>query len=244
MNSIIASRIFFPISRKILGRGVARMIKKLLLTAIIIMGATYIFFIPPDPVGFKIFMKLIPMILIIFLALTTRSLFSRTYKRIVIMGLVVSMIADGVLYWFMIGLVTFFIAHLFYISAFRHIARKPMPVWAAIPLLLYGMAMAIWLAGSQFMDGEIVLSIAIIAYISVITTMGWMAIRTRLPLAIIGAILFIFSDSVLAIDRFVYEIPSRDALVMISYYAAQVFIAASVGSRVVKYSVNRNNLIR
>jgi hypothetical protein len=53
-----------------------------------------------------------------------------------------------------------------------------------------------------------------------------------------------FSDSVLAIDRFFYAIPYRDAFVMVAYYAAQVFIAASIGSRVVKHSVNRNNLIR
>lgn len=220
------------------------MIQKLLLTAITIMGAIYIFFIPSDPVGFKIFMKLIPMALIILFALTTRTQFSRTYKQIVVMGLIVSMIADGVLYWFMIGLVTFFIAHIFYIVAFRHIARKPMPIWAAIVLIFYGIGMAVWLAGSQFTTGQTVLGIAIIAYICAITTMGWMAIRTGLPLAIIGALLFIFSDSILAIDRFVYTIPFRDALVMISYYAAQVFIAASIGSRVVKYSVNRNNLIR
>ncbi|MEK5040208.1 lysoplasmalogenase [Sporosarcina sp. FSL K6-3457] len=220
------------------------MFQKLLLAAITIMGTIYIFFIPSDPVGFKIFMKLIPMALIILFALTTRTLFSRTYKRIVIMGLFVSMIADGVLYWFMIGLITFFIAHIFYIVAFRHMARKPMPIWAAILLILYGVGMAIWLAGSQFTTGQNVLGIAIIAYICVITTMGWMAIRTRMPLAITGALLFIFSDSVLAIDRFVYTIPYRDALVMVSYYAAQAFIATSIGSRVVKYSVNRNNLIR
>ncbi|WP_203247444.1 lysoplasmalogenase [Sporosarcina beigongshangi] len=220
------------------------MIQKLLLTAIVITGAIYIFLIPSDPVGFKIFMKLIPMALILLFALTTRSLFSRTYKQIVTMGLFVCMIADGVLYWFMIGLVTFFIGHVFYIVAFRHMARKPMPIWAAILLILYGTGMAIWLAGSQFTTGQTVLGIAIIAYICAITTMGWMAIRTRMPLSIIGALLFIFSDSVLAIDRFVQAIPHRDALVMISYYAAQVFIAASIGSRVVKYSVNRNNLIR
>ena len=52
------------------------------------MGIIYIFFIPADPVGFKILMKLIPMALIILFALTTRSLFSRTYKRIIITGLI------------------------------------------------------------------------------------------------------------------------------------------------------------
>lgn len=220
------------------------MIRNLLIAAITVMGVIYIFFIPHEPVGVKIFMKLIPMALIISYALLTKPLISTTYKRIIIGGLFVSIVADGVIYWFIAGLITFFIGHIFYIFAFRHASRKPMPKWAATLLLLYGAGMAIWISGAQFQEGEMVLGIAIIAYIFIILTMGWMAIRTRLPLAIIGALLFIFSDSVLAIDRFVYDIPYRDAFVMISYYGAQVFIAASIGSRVVKYSVNHKNLIR
>ncbi|WP_262174886.1 lysoplasmalogenase [Saccharococcus sp. Marseille-Q5394] len=218
--------------------------RKILLTAIVIMGAIYIFFIPPDPVGFKIFMKLIPMALIIMFAVMTLPLVSQTYKRIIIAGLCVCMIADGVIYWFMAGLITFFIGHLFYIFAFKSASRKRVPIWAAILLVLYGVVMAIWIAGSQFANGEAILGLAILAYITVILTMGWMAIRTRMVLAITGALLFMFSDSVLAIDRFIIDIPYREAFVMVTYYAAQVFIAASIGSRVVKYSVNRNNLIR
>jgi uncharacterized membrane protein YhhN len=219
-------------------------VRNIVLAAIIILGAIYIFFIPPDPVGFKILMKLIPMALIIIFAAMTPPLVSQTYKRIVIAGLFVCMIADGVIYWFMAGLITFFIGHLFYIFAFKSASRKPVPIWCAIPLILYGVAMAIWIAGSQFAVGESILGAAIIAYIAVILTMGWMAIRTGMGLAITGALLFILSDSVLAIDRFVIGIPYRDAFVMVTYYAAQIFIAASIGSRIVKYSVNRNNLIR
>lgn len=215
-----------------------------MLAAIVVFGAVYIFFIPPEPVGLKIFMKLIPMALIILFAATTLPLVSTTYKKILIMGLFVCMIADGVIYWFMAGLVTFFVGHLFYIFAFRQASRKSIPMWAAILLLLYGIGMAVWIAGSQFTSGNSVLGIAIVAYIAVILTMGWMAIKTGLKLAIIGALLFMFSDSVLAIDRFVLDIPYRDAFVMVTYYAAQVFFAASIGSRVVKYSVNRSNLIR
>lgn len=220
------------------------MIRSLLVSAITILGVIYIFFIPAEPVGFKIFMKLIPMAFIILFAMMTKSILSSTYKKIIIVGLLVCMIADGVIYWFLAGLITFFIGHIFYIFAFHHIARKPMPKWVATLLLLYGTGMAIWIAGSQFQEGEIILGIAIIAYIFIILMMGWTAIRTRLPLAIIGALLFMFSDSILAIDRFVSPIESRDALVMMTYYGAQFFIAASIGSRVVKYSVNRNNLIR
>lgn len=219
------------------------MIRHLLTVVIFVMSIIYIFFIPYEPVGFKIFMKLIPMALIITFAMMTKSTLSRTYKSIMLVGLMICMIADGVIYWFMAGLITFFVGHVFYIFAFRHIARKPMPKWAAAILLLYGAIMATWIAGSQFREGEIILAIAIIAYITIILMMGWAAIRTRLPLAIAGAILFMLSDSILAIDRFVYPMEARDALVMSTYYCAQFLMAASIGSRVVHYSANRRNLI-
>lgn len=220
------------------------MARILLMAAIAVMGIIYIFFIPADPVVLKIVMKLIPMALIIALAATTLPLVSKKYKRIIIAGLFICMIADGVIYWFMAGLVTFFIGHLFYIYAFKQAIRKKIPIWVAALLLLYGAAMAIVIAGSQFKIGHVLLGVAIIAYIIVILTMGWMAIRTGFPLAIAGAVLFIFSDSVLAIDRFVIDIPYRDAFVMVTYYAAQFLIALSIGSRVVTYSVKRSNLIR
>ncbi|MHC8514693.1 lysoplasmalogenase [Sporosarcina sp. ITBMC105] len=218
--------------------------RSLVVAAIIVFSAVYIFFIPPEPVSFKIFMKLIPMALIILFGALTLPLVSSTYKKRILFGLFICMIADGVIYWFMAGLVTFFIGHVIYIFAFKQATRKKIPIWVAILLLVYGIGMAVWIAGSQFMADQFVLGIAIIAYIAVILTMGWMAIKTGLKLAIIGALLFMFSDSVLAIDRFIVEIPYRDAFVMVTYYAAQVLIAASIGSRVVKYSVNRNNLIR
>lgn len=195
------------------------------------MGLVYIFLIPHEPVGLKIAMKLIPMLLIIVYAATNMSYVSPRYKKIIVVGLIVSMVADGVIYWFMAGLVTFFIAHILYVVAFRTASRKSVPLVAAIPLLLYGMLMIVWIAGPQLVSGEVVLGVAIIAYITVITLMGWMAIRTRLPLVIIGALLFIASDSFLAIDRFVVALPAREALVMITYYAAQVFFAASISSR-------------
>lgn len=218
--------------------------RSLLLTAIILTGIVYIFFIPSEPIFIKILMKLIPMGLIIIFALSTKITFSSTYKQLIIIGLIVCMVADGVIYWFLAGLVTFFIGHIFYIFAFHQVSQKPIPKWAASLLLVYGASIAFWIAGSQLKAGETFLGIAIIAYIIIILIMGWTAVKTRLPLAIIGALLFIISDTALAIDRFMFDIPNRDAVVMLTYYAAQIFIAISIGSRVVKYSVNRKNLIR
>lgn len=207
--------------------------RNVLLPLITIMGLVYIFLIPEEPLGVKIVFKLVPMMLIILFAATNMSLVSPLYKKIVLIGLAISMVADAAIYWFMAGLATFFVAHLFYIAAFRTARFKSVPLIAAIPLVLYGLFMVYWIALPQVFSGEVVLGVAIIAYMAVILLMGWEAIRTRLPLVIIGAFLFICSDSFLAIDRFVTPLPARDALVMVTYYAAQVFFAASIGSKFV-----------
>lgn len=217
--------------------------RKVLLALITIMGLVYIFLIPEEPVGIKIVFKLVPMMLIILYAATNTSLVSPLYKKIVLIGLTVSMVADAAIYWFMAGLATFFVAHLFYIAAFRTARRKSVPLIAAIPLILYGIFMVFWIAVPQISSGEVVLGVAIIAYMGVILLMGWEAIRTRLPLVIIGALLFICSDSFLAIDQFVTPLPGRDALVMITYYAAQVFFATSIGSQFVKLSPDKEKTL-
>lgn len=220
------------------------MLRSFLNGATLIFSFLYIFFIPANPELYKVFMKLIPMALIILLAHQTKIIFSRTYKKLILSGLWICMIADAAIFWFLAGLVTFFIGHIFYIFAFRHVSRKPVPKWVGLILLFYSATMAVWLAGTQFQSDSILLGVAIIAYITIILIMCWQAIRTRMPLAIIGALLFIFSDSVLAIDRFIEPIPNRDAFVMITYYAAQFSLAKSIGSRNVKLSVNQKNLIR
>ncbi|RSK36641.1 lysoplasmalogenase [Bhargavaea beijingensis] len=187
----------------------------------------YILIVPPEPVGWKIFAKLIPMALIILYAATRPGRMPGAYKRIITIGLFVCMIADGVIYWFIAGLVTFLIGHLFYIAAFRRAAVRPMPVTAGVLLGAYGAGMALLVAFPLLAEGDL-LGIAVLAYMLVILMMGWTAVRTGNPLAILGALLFILSDSVLAIDRFTFPIAGRDALVMVPYYAAQFLIAASI----------------
>lgn len=212
--------------------------------AIFLFSILYIFFIPPEPQLFKIIMKLVPMLLIILLAIKTPVRLSHTFKKFLLLGLFICMIADAVIYWFLPGLLTFFVGHLVYIFAFHRLSRKPMSKLVGFLLLLYGCIMAFWLAGTQLKADQTVLAFAIIAYIIVILIMGWTAIQTRLPLVIFGALLFIFSDSILAIDWFVQPIEFRDALVMFTYYGAQFLFALSIGSRVGKYSANKINLIR
>ncbi|WP_411747784.1 lysoplasmalogenase [Psychrobacillus psychrotolerans] len=212
---------------------------KIIGVLIAIMGIIYIFFIPSDPVSTKIIFKLIPMLLIILFASLQSGGESKKYKTLILIGLTVCMFADGLIYWFIVGLITFLIGHIWYIFAFRNIKQTSIPKWAIALLLIYGLSMVIWLAGTLWSQGDTVLALAVIIYIAVILTMGWNAFQTANKFVIIGAILFIFSDSTLAINKFIVDIPFSDALIMISYYGAQFMFALSI-----HYSATRKNLLK
>lgn len=80
-----------------------------------------------------------------------------------------------------------------------------------------------------------VLKIAVPLYAAVILAMALTAagLRGRLgsrPLRalVLGAVLFVVSDSLIAVDRFAFEIPHARLLIMSSYLAAQALLAAGV----------------
>lgn len=180
------------------------------------------------------------MILLIFMAITQKAQSIKKYQRFIIIGLVFCMIGDYTLQWFLIGLTSFLIGHVFYIFAFSSTSEQPVPTWAKIGLLLYGAAMAIWIASTVFKSGETVLTFAVLAYISIILTMGWTAIRTSSPFAIIGALLFITSDSYLAINKFIMPLPFAHEIIMTTYYSAQILIALSI----LQYSEIRSKVVQ
>lgn len=127
--------------------------------------------------------------------------------------------------WFVAGLASFLAAHVAYIVLFLRMprARRRPPVWAIVyPLWVVAM-LAILLPGAG------ALAVPVIAYALVIGTMavsaslhgGWIAL---------GGALFVVSDSVLAMGRFLpgYEFAAHDFAVMSTYLAAQGLIAYGV----------------
>ncbi|WP_241747262.1 lysoplasmalogenase [Lysinibacillus sphaericus] len=180
------------------------------------------------------------MLLIIILAALPKNLGVKKYQLLIIIGLVFCMVGDYTLQWFLIGLSSFLIGHIFYIFAFLSTNERQVPTWAKIVLLVYGVSMAVWIAGTVFSSGEVVLGIAVIAYISVILTMGWTAIRTGSKFATIGALLFISSDSYLAINKFVMPLPFSHEVIMLTYYGAQILIALSI----LQYSEIRSKVLQ
>lgn len=180
------------------------------------------------------------MILIIIMAATQKAQSIKKYQLLIVIGLLFCMVGDYTLQWFLIGLTSFLIGHIFYIFAFSSTNEQPVPTWAKVVLLLYGVLMAGWIATTVFKSDETILTFAVLAYISIILTMGWTAIRTGSAFAIIGAILFIASDSYLAINKFVMPLPFSHEVIMMTYYSAQILIALSI----LQYSEIRSKVVQ
>jgi uncharacterized membrane protein YhhN len=155
------------------------------------------------------------------------------YRLLVAAGLLCSMAGDIWLLFerhFGRGLASFLVAHLFYIAAFVPALGGTAGAWFVIvPLALYGSVLLgyLWphLGGVR---------LPVLAYVSVIALMVVCA-AMRAPavplqtgaLALVGALFFLASDSLLAIDRFARPFGSAVAAVMVTYYTAQTLIALS-----------------
>lgn len=200
----------------------------------------YIFFIDLIAADWHMVFKLVPMLLLLILAFTTRAEQTKRYKLIVCIGLLFCAIGDYSLQWFLIGLSSFLIGHIFYIAAFRSTNTGHTPLPVKIGLLLYGLVMVIWIAGTLLNNGDTILAIAVLLYISVILTMGWTSFRVGTVWAIIGALLFIASDSVLAINRFIVDVAYAHEIIMLTYYGAQLCFVISIA----KYNEIRTKMVQ
>jgi len=174
--------------------------------------------------------------LIIIIALTTVPPVSTFYKYVIVAGLLFSLAGDIFLMLpadrFMAGLISFFVAHVAYIVAFASSAGGYTSLWGLLPFLIYGLIIFGLLAPHP--DN---LKIPVAAYVMVILLMGWQALgqwiqidRWGTLLALFGALLFIASDSVLAIDRFKQPFKSARLIVLSTYFSAQWLIALSIGA--------------
>ncbi len=131
---------------------------------------------------------------------------------------------------FVFGLALFLFVHLLYIFVFMRNRRIPDALpWsrAAIVILVAGYSGSIgaWLLPDL---GGLMLPVAI--YICAITGMVVTAVLVRFDErpVVWGAVLFLISDSLLAIDKFKTPLAYRDYLVWATYYLGQYGIAAGL----------------
>lgn len=156
------------------------------------------------------------------------------YARAIAVGLAFAIGGDVFLMlpgdFFLYGLICFLLTHLAYIFALTRgvrFAARP-AVFAGFTLVAAGIVALLWPGVPGAMRGPV------IGYALVISAMAAQAVtRARLApspaarLALWGSLLFLFSDTVLAFNRFRAPVPASPLLVLGSYYAAQYLFAAS-----------------
>jgi uncharacterized membrane protein YhhN len=184
----------------------------------------YIATIPFQPYPGHFIIKAIPILSLAILALTT---VEGIRGKLLFLALLFSAAGDVILslgagQYFVPGLGLFLIAQVVYIVTFSRdfkIQRSRIPI-AAI-LVVYAVVMAIIMTPSL---KEMALPVYV--YLAVITAMGVFAAfrASKSKLMLYGAVLFIISDSIIAIKKFLTPIPASDYLVMITYYLAQFLI--------------------
>ncbi len=202
---------------------------KLLPFIILIMGITYIYFIPSEPFALKILFKLIPMWLIIYYAFIQKPDGAKQNKGLILAGLFFCMLGDGLLHWFLVGLSCFLIGHIIYIFAFLKKWRfSKLRALSAIPLLAFSLVMGNQLIQALQSEGNDGLILPVIFYIGAISLMAWAAFMTGNLYAIIGSLLFVISDTVLSWNMFISDVPYSHFLIMATYYTAQFCIASSL----------------
>ena len=177
--------------------------------------------------------KPLTMVFILLIAVQAGRLDASRYKYAIIAGLVCSLAGDVFLMLpsdrFVAGLVSFLFAHLFYIAAFTSGTGFGFSWRSLVPCVIYGVLIFSILSPHL---GE--MKLPVLVYVVVILVMAWQAWerwsqtgQSVALLAFLGAVLFVVSDSALAVNRFRGGYKSAQALILSTYFAAQWLIARS-----------------
>lgn len=181
-------------------------------------------------------------ILLPFLILETYSSENFKTKKLLLSALFFSWIGDIILMfadkgelYFIFGLVSFLIAHIIFIALFTKQEKENISTnklfWVGLIIVgiyLFGMLSLLYPSLGD-------LKIPVTVYAITISTMLLMAIKGyfnwRKPnnlTVLLGALIFVSSDSILAINKFHSELPKSGFLIMITYIVAQFLITKGI----------------
>lgn len=151
--------------------------------------------------------------------------------RLVAIGLALCLVADILIELsFLAGLATFLVAHVFYIAAFFTETSAWLPL-RALPFIAWGASVFLFLWPRL---GTMRIPVAV--YVLVICTMMWRAAACvgsgNAPnvgewSALVGAVLFAASDTLIALDRFHAPIAGVRTPIILLYWLGQWGIALS-----------------
>ena len=153
-------------------------------------------------------------------------------KKRFLIGLLVSSIGDACLVYrdlFKVGILAFGAAQLMYLLALKHRHRKSRMAWVAVPLCI---TLNVILAPGIH---EIILNILVLGYSLLIHSMLFYAIAgfesfpsRKSYSAMVGACLFIASDFLIALNKWVVITPYAEASILLTYYTAQLLLTVGI----------------
>lgn len=162
---------------------------------------------------------------------------NKSNRVITLLALMFSLIGDVLLMFvnksanfFMSGLVAFLIAHIMYISVFyksRNKTANKLPI--IVILLIYASGLFYFL-----IDGLGEMLIPVLLYLLVILTMATTAFirkrsnRDSYKLVFVGAVFFMISDSLLALNKFYEPLPFSNISIILTYALAQYLIVLGI----------------
>ncbi len=175
---------------------------------------------------------------LIFLFIKTSSELTSVIRNLTIAALLFSVLGDILLmfvdrspHFFTIGLVAFLLAHIMYILTFlKHRGKRKSIIGFVILLLIYASGLFYLLK-----DGLGEMLIPVVVYMIIILGMATSAyLRKNMVnsvsynLVFIGAIFFMISDSILALNKFYQPLPLSNVSIMVTYALAQYLIVIGI----------------
>ncbi|EPR70684.1 putative membrane protein [Winogradskyella psychrotolerans RS-3] len=179
------------------------------------------------------------------LFLKTSESLPKTIKNLTLLALFFSVLGDILLmfvdkssHFFTLGLVAFLTAHVMYVFVFlKHRNKQKSPLGFIAVLLVYAAILFYFLNGNL---GD--MFIPVVIYMLVILSMATAAYLRKdkvnilsYGLVFLGTILFMISDSILALNKFYASLNYSDYSIMITYALAQYLIV--IGILKLKYEV-------
>src|SRR5688572_6769143 len=211
-----------------------RKLSWIILFIIILLADLIVVYVGNETLRFITKLLLVPLLVGYFYSNTAS--FTSALKKWIILALVFSWFGDVLLMFesantifFIFGLIAFLIAHIFYILLYENIIgleNIKKNYWLFIPVLVYYVLLIYILSPHlENMTWPVRIYGVVISYMLVqALQVGRINNRTPAMIMILGAVLFIVSDSILAMNKFYQSFEQAGIAIMLSYGIAQLLI--------------------
>ncbi len=180
-----------------------------------------------------------PLLMPLLMIYVYKSSIGKTTARILLLcvALLFSWLGDVVLMYqsnevyFMAGIGLFLIAQITYVIVLRKsMYQKPeISLFKILPFLIYGgVLFYILLPAGDFTAPIIIYGLVIMSMATMARLREGNTAQDSYMLAFVGSILFVLSDSILALNSFSLAIPYAGVFIMLTYCAAQLLLVKGI----------------